>query len=355
MLEYIIKRILLIIPTLFIIILLNFIIVQFAPGGPVENTIAQLRGLQGGTEAGGIGARVKISDSYKASQGMDDELVAYIKKLYGFDKPAHERFFDMIKNYATFEFGKSFYQNKRVIDLVYERLPISISLGLWSTLIIYAISIPLGIAKAVRNGERFDSITSFIIAFLYAIPSFLLAIILIMLFAGDGAFSYFPIRGLVSSNFEELSLLDKIKDYAWHIALPCITLTLSGFASLTILTKNSFLEEINKQYVLTAGSKGLSDTSVLYMHVFRNAMLLIITSIPEILLKILFTGTVLIEIIFSLNGLGLLSYESAISRDYPVVFGTLYIFTLIGLIATLITDILYVVVDPRIDFEKRAN
>lgn len=353
MLSYILKRLLLIIPTLFCIILINFVIVQFAPGGPVENTIAQLRGLQGGSESGG--GRAKIIDSYKASRGMDDELVQYVKKLYGFDKPAHVRFYEMIKNYLVLDLGNSFYQNKKVIDLIYEKLPISISLGLWSTLIIYLISIPLGIAKAVRNGETFDAVSSIVIAFLYAIPSFLLAIILIMLLAGDGPFSYFPIRGLTSSTFDSMTWGEKIKDYIWHITLPTFTLAIAGFASLTILTKNSFLEEIHKQYVLTARSKGLTENQILYRHVFRNAMLLIITSIPEVLLKVLFTGTVLIEIIFSLNGLGLFSYESAVNRDYPVVFGTLYIFTLIGLLANLITDVLYVVVDPRIDFEKRAS
>ncbi len=350
MLEYILKRILFIIPTLLCIILINFLIVQLAPGGPVEITLAKIRDLQQ-SESGSN--KISASGQFKSSKGLDPELVNYIKKLYGFDKPAHERLWIMIKSYLTFDLGHSYFRNKQVGDLILEKIPVSLSLGLWSTLLIYLISIPLGIKKAVRSGEKFDSWTSFVIAFAYALPSFLVGIILLLVFAGDGSLSYFPIRGLTSPGWNDFSITQKISDYAWHMILPTITLAISGFATITILTKNSFLEEIHKQYVTTARAKGLSEHKILYGHVFRNAMLIVITSIPDALIKVFITGSLLIEIVFSLDGIGLLSYESAIGRDYPVVFGTLYIFTLIGLIANLLTDITYMLVDPRIDFEKR--
>lgn len=356
MLNYILKRILLIFPTLLAIVIINFVIVQAAPGGPVEEMVLKLRG-QGNANAGEVSSSVQVGNvaKYKASQGLDPELLNEIKRLYGFDKPAHERLWLMIKNYATFDFGDSYFRNAKVTDLIFEKLPVSISLGLWSTLIIYLISIPLGIAKAVRKGEKFDSVTTFIIIVAYAIPSFLFALILITFFAGNGEFGIFPMRGIVSYGWQELPWFNKITDYAWHMVLPIIAITISGFATITMLTKNSFLEEINKQYVLTARSKGVSENKVLYGHVFRNAMLLVISGIPDALIKILFTGALLIEIIFSLDGLGLLGYESAIHRDYPVVFGTLFIFTLIGLVINLITDLTYVLIDPRINFESNQS
>ncbi|MDF3047011.1 MAG: yejB [Candidatus Midichloriaceae bacterium] len=350
MLNYILKRIFLIFPTLLFIIIINFAIVQLAPGGPVEMTLASIRDLQQSESATG---RVSAVKQFKASKGLDDELVTYIKKLYGFDKPPLERLWIMIKNYVSFDLGYSYFRNKQVGELILEKIPVSLSLGLWSTLIIYLVSIPLGIKKAIKNSEGFDGWTSFIIAFAYALPSFLVAIILLLLFAGDGPFSYFPIRGIVSHNWDSLTAVDKVKDYAWHMVLPTLTLAISGFATITMLTKNSFLEEIHKQYVITARAKGLSENQILYGHVFRNAMLIVITSIPDALIKVFITGSLLIEIIFSLDGIGLLSYESAVGRDYPVVFGTLYIFILIGLIANLATDIIYMIVDPRIDFERR--
>jgi microcin C transport system permease protein len=324
--------------------------VQFAPGGPVEITLAQIRNLQQ-SEAGS--GKISAFNQFKSSKGLDAELVEYIKKLYGFDKPAYERFWIMLKNYITFDLGESYFRNKKVGDLILEKIPVSLSLGLWSTILIYLISIPLGIKKAVKNGENFDAYSSIIIAFAYALPSFLVAIIFLTVFASDGPLSFFPIRGITSANWSELSFFGKIKDYIWHLILPTLTLTISGFATIVMLTKNSFLEEIHKQYVITARAKGLTENQILYGHVFRNAMLIVITSIPDALIKVFITGSILIEIVFSLEGIGLLSYESAISRDYPVVFGTLYIFTLIGLIANLITDIAYVIVDPRIDFERR--
>jgi microcin C transport system permease protein len=351
MLNYILKRILLIFPTLLFIIIINFAIVQLAPGGPVEMTLASIRDLQ---QSESVNGRVSAVKQFKASKGLDDELVTYIKKLYGFDKPPHQRLWIMIKNYLSFDLGHSYFHNKQVGDLILEKIPISLSLGLWSTLIIYLVSIPLGIKKAMKNGEAFDGWTSFIIAFAYALPSFLVAIILLLLFAGNGPLSYFPIRGIISHNWDSLSAIGKVKDYAWHMVLPTLTLAIAGFATITMLTKNSFLEEIHKQYVITARAKGLSENQILYGHVFRNAMLIVITSIPDALIKVFITGSLLIEIIFSLDGIGLLSYESAVGRDYPVVFGALYIFTLIGLIANLLTDIAYMIVDPRIDFERRG-
>lgn len=356
MLQYIIKRLLLIIPTLLAIIIINFLIVQLAPGGPVEEMVTRLRGFNtSGTAEASSAVRAGNVTKYKASQGLDPELLEEIKKLYGFDKPAHERLWLMLKNYATFEFGNSYYRNAKVTDLIIEKFPVSISLGLWSTLLIYLISIPLGIKKATRNGEKFDIASSFIIIVAYAIPSFLFALILITVFAGNGPLVIFPMRGIVSYGWESLPWYSKITDYLWHIILPTLAITISGFATITMLTKNSFLEEIRKQYVLTARAKGLSENKVLYGHVFRNAMLLVISGIPDAIIKILFTGALLIEIIFSLDGLGLLGYESAISRDYPVVFGTLYIFTLIGLLINIITDLTYVLIDPRINFESNQK
>ncbi|UTW08032.1 microcin C ABC transporter permease YejB [Pseudomonas benzenivorans] len=357
MLAYILRRLLLIIPTLFGILLLNFVIIQAAPGGPVEQMIAQLEGFEGATSriAGG-GAEVAVaSANYRGAQGLDPELIAEIERLYGFDKPAPERFWIMLKNYAQLDFGESFFRDAEVIDLIVEKMPVSVSLGLWSTLIMYLVSIPLGIAKAVRHGSAFDVWTSSAIIVGYAIPAFLFAILLIVLFAGGSYFDWFPLRGLTSNNFDELSLGGKIIDYFWHLALPVTALVIGNFATLTLLTKNSFLDEINKQYVTTARAKGLSKNGVLYGHVFRNAMLIIIAGFPSALIGIFFTGSLLIEVIFSLDGLGLMSFEAAINRDYPVVFGTLFIFTLLGLVLKLIGDLTYTLVDPRIDFESREN
>jgi microcin C transport system permease protein len=364
---YIIRRLLLMIPTLFGIMLLNFVIVQAAPGGPVERMVAQLTDVTSGdatsrvSGAGGSDTLSKVdikvgdmSSIYRGARGLDPELIERLEKMYGFDKPPHERFLLMIGNYLTLDFGESFYRNEKVTTLIASTLPVTISLGLWTTLIVYLISIPLGIRKAVRDGSRFDVATSWLIIIGYAIPSFLFAIVLIILFAGGQYWQIFPMKGLVSDNWEELSTLAKIGDYFWHITLPVVAMVISGFASLTMLTKNCFLEEISKQYVLTARAKGLSENQVLYGHVFRNAMLVVIAGFPGALLRILFTSALLIEIIFSLNGLGLLGYEAVINRDYPVMFGTLFIFTLLGLITSLIGDIIYMLVDPRIDFERRG-
>lgn len=357
MTNYILRRLLLIIPTLLGILALNFVIIQAAPGGPVEQMIAKLEGMgNSASERVGGSARAEVNSSnsnYRGKQGLDPELVAKIEKMYGFDKPATTRFFDMLVNYATFNFGESFFRSKSVIDLVIEKMPVSISLGLWTTLLTYLISIPLGIRKAVRNGERFDVWTSTVIIVGYAIPSFLFAMLLIVLFAGGSYFTWFPLRGLTSPNFEELSLWGKALDYLWHIVLPVTALVIGGFATLTMLTKNSFLDEIGKQYVITARAKGLTERQVLYKHVFRNAMLIVIAGFPSALLGILFTEAFLIEIIFSLDGLGLLGFESVLSRDYPVVFGTLFIFTLITLLMNIVSDVVYTLVDPRIDFEAR--
>ena len=334
----------LIIPTLFGIMTLNFFIIQAAPGGPVEQMIARLEGVGGQGE-------VQPTSVYK-NQGLDEEMIAKINALYGFDKPLLERYFLMMKNYLCFEFGSSFYKNTAVIDLLLEKLPVSISLGLWSTLLIYLISIPLGIQKAFKEGSTFDSITSTLIIIGNAIPTFLFALILIILFAGGTYFNLFPLRGITGDDFANLSLFGKIKDYFWHITLPVISLSIGGFATLTLLSKNSFLEEIHKQYVQLAFAKGLNESQVLYRHIFRNAMLIIIASIPSALLGILLSGSLLIEIIFSLDGLGLLGYESIITRDYPVIFGSLYLFTLFGLIVGLISDLLYTFIDPRINFQR---
>ncbi|MBO32363.1 MAG: microcin ABC transporter permease [Rhodospirillaceae bacterium] len=368
MLAYIIRRLLLVIPTLLGIITINFVIVQFAPGGPVEQAIAQIQGTsveatarvsgssQGETtvqpqKPGGGGSTA--ASKYRGARGLDPELIREIEKLYGFDKPSHERFFLMVKNYAQFEFGESFFRDRSVVDLVIDKLPVSISLGLWTTLLVYLISIPLGIAKSVRDGERFDIWTSVVVIIGNAIPNFLFAILLVVLFAGGTFLDVFPLRGLTSPGWETLSWPERIADYFWHIALPVFALVIGGFASLTMLTKNSFLEEINKQYVVTARSKGLEENRILYGHIFRNAMLIVIAGFPSAFIGILFTGSMLIEIIFSLDGIGLLGFEAVINRDYPVMFATLYVFTLLGLIMNLIGDIAYHIIDPRIDFEAR--
>ncbi|UCJ15345.1 microcin C ABC transporter permease YejB [Pseudomonas sp. MM211] len=362
MLSYILRRLLLIIPTLFGILVINFVIIQAAPGGSVEQMIAKLEGFDAasggatGRISGGGGGEVATAGSnYRGAQGLDPELIAEIEKMYGFDKSAPERFWIMLKSYAQLDFGESFFRDAKVIDLILEKMPVSISLGLWSTLIMYLVSIPLGIAKATRHGSVFDVWTSSAIIIGYAIPAFLFAILLIVLFAGGSYYDWFPLRGLTSSNFDELSFSGKLLDYFWHLALPVTALVIGNFATLTLLTKNSFLDEINKQYVTTARAKGLSNTRVLYGHVFRNAMLLIIAGFPAAFIGLFFTGSLLIEVIFSLDGLGLLSFEAAINRDYPVVFGTLFIFTLLGLVVKLIGDITYTLVDPRIDFESREG
>jgi microcin C transport system permease protein len=368
MLNYILRRLLLMIPTILGIMLVSFVIVQFVPGGPVERMIAQLQGhsvdatarFGGGGGAGadmsvGAGAQSTGGDSkYRGAQGLDPEFVAELEKMYGFDKPAHVRFFQMVGNYLRFDLGQSYYRDVSVLDLVLEKMPVSISLGLWSTLIIYLISIPLGIRKAVKDGQAFDVWSSAAIFIGYAIPSFMFAILLIILFAGGRYFDIFPLRGLVSDNWDDLDTLHQVLDYFWHMALPIAAMVISGFAGLTMLTKNSFLDEINKQYVLTARAKGLTQKQVLYGHIFRNAMLIVIAGFPSAFLSIFFTGSLLIEVIFSLDGLGLLGYESVINRDYPVVLGTLYIFSLMGLLTTLLRDVIYVQVDPRIDFNART-
>ncbi|MBL8708921.1 MAG: microcin C ABC transporter permease YejB [Rhodospirillaceae bacterium] len=365
MTAYIIRRLLLMIPTLFGIMVLNFIIIQAAPGGPVEQTIAQLRGTAidasarvtgGGQEVmGGApgGTQTVQDDRYRGARGLDPKFIAEIERMYGFDKPMHERFWMMMKNYLMFDFGDSFFKGRSVIDLIVDKMPVSISLGLWTTLIIYGISIPLGVAKATRDGSPFDFWTSTVVIVGNAIPGFLFAILLIVLFAGGSYWSVFPLRGLVSENWDSLSLAGKVVDYLWHMVLPIGSLVIGGFAGLTLLTKNSFLDQINLQYVTTARAKGLSERRVLYGHVFRNAMLIVIAGFPSAFVGILFTGALLTEIIFSLDGLGLLGWEAVIGRDYPVMFGTLYIFALLGMVMQLIGDITYMLVDPRIDFEAR--
>jgi microcin C transport system permease protein len=362
---YALRRILLIVPTLFAIILVNFVIVQAAPGGPVDQLIAQLKGRGGATLSrvtgggGEIGlnatSATQAANETRGARGLDPQFIAQLNKLYGFDKPPGERFLLMMKNYLTFNFGVSFYQDQPVIKLIAQKLPVSISLGLWTTLIVYLVSIPLGIRKAVRDGSRFDVWTSGVIIVGYAIPSFLFAVLLIVVFAGGSYLQIFPLRGLVSDNWASLDWPHRILDYLWHIALPVAALVISGFASLTMLTKNSFLEEINKQYVMTARAKGLTEHHVLYGHVFRNAMLLVIAGFPATFVGILFTGALLVEVIFSLDGLGYLGYQAAIGRDYPVMFATLYIYTLVGLVMKLISDLTYMWVDPRIDFGTRGR
>ena len=370
---YILRRLLLIIPTLLGIMLLNFVIVQAAPGGPVERVLAQLQGYGveatariSGAAGGEIGAPtashsgpVGSSNSsnksgYRGAQGIDPALIKQLEQMYGFDKPAPERFWQMLVNYAHFDFGDSFYRDRSVIDLIIDKMPVSISIGLWTTLLVYLISIPLGIRKAVRDGSRFDVWTSGLVIVGFAIPGFLFAVLLVVLFAGGSFLDWFPLRGLTSDNWDSLSLIGKVTDYFWHITLPILAMVISGFAGLTMLTKNSFLDEINKQYVMTARAKGLGEQQVLYGHVFRNAMLIVVAGFPSAFINILFTGSVLIEVIFSLDGLGLLGFEATINRDYPVMFGTLFVFTLLGLILGLIGDLMYVVIDPRIDFESRG-
>ena len=356
--NYILKRLLLIPVTLFGILALNFIIIQFAPGGPIEHVLAQYRGMN--TDAtSSISGQASVhmetgaKSKYHGASGVPEDLIKELEKQFGFDKPAYIRFFKMIKDYALFDFGKSFYQDKTVGQLILERMPVSISLGLWSTLIIYLIAIPLGIKKAVKDGSKFDVITSFGVVIGSAIPVFLFAVFLIVFFAGGTYLNWFPLHSLTSDNWAELSWFGKIKDYFWHITLPVIAMVVGGFASLTMLTKNSFLDEINKQYVLTAKAKGLNENQILYGHIFRNAMLIVIAGFPTLLIKMLFTGSLLIEVIFSLNGLGLLGYQSIMTRDYPVIFGTMYIFALLGLVLKLISDITYCIIDPRINFEAK--
>lgn len=364
MLGYILRRLMLMVPTLLGIMALSFVIIQFAPGGPVERIIAQLQGQDtssnsrlGGGSGGDIGANaVTAGDSnsvYRGAQGLDPAFIKELEKQFGFDKPAHERFAKMIWDYSRFEFGQSFFRDASVIQLIKEKLPVSISLGLWMTLIAYAISIPLGIRKAMQDGSAFDIWTSGVIVVGYAIPSFLFAVLLVVLFAGGSFWQFFPLRGLTSSNFDDLSLGGKILDYLWHVTLPLTAMVISQFATLTLLTKNSFLDEIRKQYVLTARMKGLSERRVLYGHVFRNAMLIVIAGFPGAFVHSFFTGALLIENIFSLDGLGLLAFNATLDRDYPVVFATLYIFSLMGLVVTLLTDLTYTLIDPRIDFEAR--
>ena len=351
MFAYIVRRLLLIIPTLVIILLVNFVIVQAAPGGPVEQAIAHLQGIGGGGVGGSAGDGV--SSGSRASRGLDPKLIKDIEKQYGFDKSAPERLWLMLKNYAQLDFGNSFFRGATVIDLILEKMPVTLSLGLWATLITYLVSIPLGIRKAVRHGSSFDVWSSTAIVIGYAMPAFLFAMFLIVVFAGGTTLNWFPVRGLVSENFAELSTVGKIADYFWHLVLPVTALVIGGFATLTILTKNSFLNEITRQYVVTARAKGLSERRVLYGHVFRNAMLLVISGIPQAFISVFFAGSLLIEVIFSLDGLGRMSYEAAVSRDYPVVFGSLFIFTLFGLLIKLIGDLCYTLVDPRIDFAAR--
>lgn len=374
--SYILRRLLLIIPTLWAIITVNFFIVQVAPGGPVDQALAEARGIQsnmtmerisgsgqmeagsGQGEADQSGTSSQSGNSndsgYRGARGLAPETIAEIEKRFGFDKPLHVRYFNMLKSYLMFDFGDSLFKGRSVIGLVVERMPVSISLGIWTTLAVYLISIPLGIRKAVRDGSRFDRWTSAVVVFGNAVPSFLFAILLIVLFAGGSYLKIFPLRGLVSTNWKNLGFGMKILDYFWHLVLPLSAMLIGGFASLTLLTKNSFLDEIGKQYVMTARSKGLAEKKILLGHVFRNAMLLIIAGFPGAFIGMLFTSSVIIETIFSLNGLGLLGFEAVMQRDYPVMFGTLYISTLLGLVLGLISDLMYTIVDPRIDFEKRS-
>jgi microcin C transport system permease protein len=368
MLAYIARRVLLMIPTLLGIMLISFAIVQFAPGGPVERIIAQLQGqdagatsrisggggdLPAGGQGQGAGGGEATNSRYRGAQGLGPQFIKQLETQFGFDRPAHERFAKMIWDYARFDFGKSYFRDVSVVGLIKEKLPVSITLGLWMTLLSYAVSVPLGIKKAVRDGSSFDVWTSAVVIVGYAIPGFLFAILLIVLFAGGSFFQIFPLRGLTAENWNELSLAGKAVDYLWHIALPITAMALGAFATSTLLTKNSFLDEIRKQYVLTARMKGLSERQVLYRHVFRNAMLIVIAGFPGAFISAFFAGALLIETIFSLDGLGLLSFESIVNRDYPVVFASLYIFSLVGLVVNLLSDLTYSWVDPRIDFEAR--
>src|ERR1700752_3034254 len=360
------RRILFMIPTIFGIMLVSFVVVQFAPGGPVERVIAQLSGTDtgatsriSGSASGDFGARAPtpggsdVNSKYRGAQGLDPAFIKSLEKQFGFDKPAPERFALMVWNFARFDFGKSYFRDISVIDLIKEKLPVSMSLGIWMTLLSYLISIPLGIRKAVKDGTPFDTWTSGVIIIGFAIPGFLFAILLIILFAGGSFLNLFPLRGLTSDGWSQFPWYWKIIDYFWHLTLPLISMSLSAFATMTLLTKNSFLDEIRKQYVMTARAKGCSERQVLYNHIFRNAMLIVIAGFPGAFIHAFFSGSLLIETIFSLDGLGLLSFESVLNRDYPVVFGTLYIFSLIGLVVNLISDLTYMWVDPRIDFEAR--
>lgn len=349
MLGYIIRRLLLIVPTLLCILLVNFFIVQAAPGGPVEQAIARLQGIGGSS----IASASETTGGSRASRGLDPKLIKDIERQYGFDKPLHERLWLMLKNYARLDFGTSFFRGATVTDLILQKMPVSLSLGLWATLLTYLVSIPLGIRKAVRHGSQFDIWSSTAIIIGYAMPAFLFAMLLIVVFCGGTSLNWFPVRGLVSDNFDQLSTTGKIADYFWHLVLPVGALVIGGFATLTLLTKNSFLNEITRQYVTTARAKGMSERRVLYGHVFRNAMLLVVSGIPQAFIGVFFAGSLLIEVIFSLDGLGRMSYEAAVSRDYPVVFGTLFIFTLFGLLIKLAGDVCYTLVDPRIDFSAR--
>ena len=356
---YIARRLLLVIPTLLGILIINFAMIQFVPGGPIEQILANLEG-QGDvfeTIAGGSDDAVATTESedYIGARGLPPEFIAELEKEFGFDKPPLQRFLQMMWNYIRFDFGESYFRSISVVDLVLEKMPVSISLGLWSTLIAYLVSIPLGIRKAVRDGSRFDTFTSGLIIVAYAIPGFLFAILLLVVFAGGSYYQIFPLRGLTSENFGQLSLLGKIGDYFWHIALPVIASTISAFATLTLLTKNSFLDEIQKQYVMTARAKGLSDRRVLYGHIFRNAMLIVIAGFPGVFIGVFFGSSLIIETIFSLDGLGRMGFEAAVARDYPVIFGTLFVFGLMGLVVGILSDLMYVFVDPRIDFESREG
>ncbi|ARC87605.1 microcin C ABC transporter permease YejB [Rhodovulum sp. MB263] len=364
---YILRRLALIVPTLLGIMIINFTLTQFVPGGPVEQVIAKIEG-QGdvfsgfaggggdtGAALGGGGGGGSPTDKYIGARGLPPDFIAELEKEFGFDKPPLERFLTMIWNYARFDFGQSYFQSVSVVDLVLEKMPVSISLGLWSTLIAYMVSIPLGIRKAVRDGTSFDTWTSAAIIIGYAIPGFLFAVLLLVLFAGGSYLQWFPLRGLVSENWAELSWPAKILDYFWHITLPVVATTISSFATLTLLTKNSFLDEIKKQYVVTAKAKGLSEGRVLYGHVFRNAMLIVIAGFPGMFIGVFFGASIIIETIFSLDGLGRLGFQAALQRDYPVIFGTLYVFGLIGLLVGILSDLTYVLVDPRIDFESRET
>jgi microcin C transport system permease protein len=363
---YILRRVLFMIPTIFGIMLVSFIVVQFAPGGPVERVISQLSGANTGatdrisgsasgdfSSHGTIAGGGDTNSKYRGAQGLDPAFIKSLEKQFGFDKPAYERFGIMMWNYARFDFGKSYFRDVSVLQLIREKLPVSISLGVWMTLLSYLISIPLGIHKAVRDGTPFDVWTSGVIIIGYAIPGFLFAILLIILFAGGSFFQIFPLRGLVSDGWSQFPWWQKILDYFWHLTLPIISMGLASFATMTLLTKNSFLEELRKQYVLTARAKGCSERQVLYNHVFRNAMMLVIAGFPAAFVSAFFAGALLIETIFSLDGLGLLSFESVLNRDYPVVFANLYIFALVGLVVNLISDLTYTWIDPRIDFESR--
>ncbi|MCE2737576.1 MAG: microcin C ABC transporter permease YejB [Cereibacter sp.] len=359
---YILRRLLLIIPTLFGIMVINFTLTQFVPGGPIEQVLARLEGggdafqtiAGGGDAGGGMDEAAGGDERYIGSRGLPPEFIADLERQFGFDKPPLQRFLDMMWNYARFDFGESYFRSISVVDLVLEKMPVSITLGLWSTLIAYLISIPLGIRKAVKDGTPFDTWTSGAIIVGYAIPGFLFAILLLVLFAGGSYFKWFPLRGLTSDNWDQLSMLGKVGDYFWHITLPVLASTIASFATLTLLTKNSFLDEIKKQYVMTARAKGLTESAVLYGHVFRNAMLIVIAGFPAVFVSVFFGGSLIIETIFSLDGLGRLGFEAAVSRDYPVIFGTLFFFGLMGLLMGILSDLMYVWIDPRIDFERRG-